>query len=378
MSTIQVNGIDVISGVVTIPYYGAWVADIVLASSSTITPTLELRVGNLTMKGTVIRESSFAQSRSARIVGGYAGWRKVIPAKGYSHASGVKLSIVLGDAARACGEMVEITADRSLGQGWARESSRAEETLRIVTGGKWWMGNDGVTKTIARDTSSVSSPFTVVSWSGGKGLFEIATENVAEWMPGKSFESATVPKQTISSVSIEFDTEGKLRLSVMSTTDSSDRIQSSLRALIRSEIANLTYLGVWEYTIAGVSGTTISATPTDSRMPDITGCRMMPGLIGETVVPTVGSKCRISFVNGDPARFECIAIEGVPSSITVGASGMPCARLGDQVISFFPPLLAVVGTMTVGAVASPFVGTITIANPIGGVINNGSALVKVQ
>ncbi len=325
---LTLNGSRVISGTITFPYYGPWVADLILASSEDIGTSVTLVAGDLSLKGTVVRQATFANSRSARIVGGAAGWRKSLPSKGYSHEAGVKLSSVLGDAALA------LDADRVVGTLYAREEAKAERVLNLELGGKWWIDSGGATQTKARDSSAVVTPFTVIAWSGGKGQFEIATESIASWQPGKSFSSHVVPSpQVISSVTIEGTNEGKLRLHVLSTNGDLERLRVDIRSLIRAEIASLSYSGVWEYTIESGDNKTVDVTPTDKRMPPITKCPMMPGLMGEVVTPTPGSKCRIVFVNSDPTRPECVGIIGSPMKIEI-AGPIPtqaAARFGDAV-----------------------------------------------
>jgi hypothetical protein len=334
VSTIELNGARVISGTITIPFYGAWVADVILSESTDIPTSATLTVGDLTLRGTVVRQASFSASRSARIVGGAGGWRKPLSSKGYSHAAGVKMSTLLADAAGECGERIVVDVDRVVGPGWARESAKAERLLHILLDGKWWIDPDGVTQTKARISTQVAAPFTVISWSGGKGLFEIATESIASWQPGRTFSSATVSSvQTVSSVTIESDNEGKLRLHVLSVDSTQERLRTDLRSLIRQEIAALSYFGVWEYTITSGTDKTVDAVPTDSRMPSLTKCPMMPGLMGEVVTPAPGSKCRIAFVNGDPSRYECIGIIGTPIKVEI-AGPIPtqaAARFGDAV-----------------------------------------------
>lgn len=311
MSTITLNGERVVSGTITIPFYGTWVADVVLATPADIPDAVTLVAGDLTLKGTVVRQATFAASRSARIVGGAAGWRKTLHARGYSHLAGVKLSSVLGDAARESGETIVVQTDRLVGTHYARDEGKAERVLEIELDGKWWIDPSGITRTDARDASLITSPFTVVAWSGGKGQFEIASEAIATWQPGRLFQSATVQSpQTVSSLTIEADNDGKVRLHVLSTDAEKDRLREGLRALIRSELASLSYVGTYDYTVAPPDLTglvsTIDATPSDSRMPALTNVPLVG--TGAVAAPAAGTTCRIRFVNGDPTRPECIAL----------------------------------------------------------------------
>lgn len=322
MSTVTVNGQRAATLSLTMPYYGTWSADVKLAVGATIATgpkAVTIAIGDLSLVGTVVRQATFAGDTSARIVGGAAGWRKEIAAKGYSHERSVLLSTVLADAARASGESIVVDADRTLGTHWTRDRAKAEKTLKILLGGQWWMDPSGTTQTVARSNATIATPFTMLKRNGSKGLFEVSTEMIASWQPGRRFSSPTVTDvQTISSVTIEADNEGKLRLVVLSTEGATERLRADFSALVQSELDLLNFSGVWEYEIVAASEQLVDVVPTDPRMPTIRRCSLMPGIIGELVTPTVGSMCRVAFVNQNPARPEVIGIVGAPVLAKLG------------------------------------------------------------
>lgn len=197
------------------PMYGAWVADVVLASGVSLpSVAAPLVIGDLTLTGTVFRGAVFAGARSARVVAGMGGWRNHVPAQDYRGAS-VLASTVLRDAATAVGERVLMDAQDTNLRRFVREAGPAARVLRQVAGASWWTANDGTTHIGPRPTSTVKKDFTVLSWSGRVGKFEIATEAVAEWVPGAKFDAPGDGMQTISSVMIESSNEGKLRIGVL-------------------------------------------------------------------------------------------------------------------------------------------------------------------
>jgi hypothetical protein len=164
--------------------------------------------------------ASFAGSRSVRLVGGYGGWRKQVTAQAYQDPKGVRLSMVLGDAAAAVGEQMAISQDAPIGLNFVREAAPAERVLRQLAGALWYVDPSGVTRLDARDSSAIGSEFQVIMWSGGKGLFQIATEDNAAWMPGRTFTAPTVTEiQTVSMTTLQIDNDGKLRLEVLSEGD---------------------------------------------------------------------------------------------------------------------------------------------------------------
>ena len=209
----------IISGSINMPYYGEWVADFVLAQSNVIPVTGPVTVGNLTMTGSVFRMASFSGSRSTRVVGGYAGWRTPVTKRAYQSSGGVPLSMVLGDAAAEVGEQVNVQTNGFVGTNFVREAATASRLLRQLAGPEWWIDVNGVTQVgSARPSSVITSDFQVIRWSGAKGMFTIATEDYASWLPGNTFSNSLVTTpQTISNVTIVMGNDGNLRLEVLVT-----------------------------------------------------------------------------------------------------------------------------------------------------------------
>jgi hypothetical protein len=367
MSDLTINGKRVSIASITFPFYGAWSADVVMLDNSPIASAVTMVVGDLTVVGTVVRQASFAGNTSARIVGGAGGWRNALDPKGYSHVAGVKLSTVIQDVARSCGETIAVSADRTLGTHWARDNGKGERTLNILLDGEWWIDSSGVTQTGTRDASAIVTPFTVVERSGSKGQFEIASEAISPWQPGRKFTSLTVPdEQTISSVTIESSNDGKRRLHVLTTDGAVERLRSSVRSLVQQELSAMLFFGTWEYVVAPSLGlgttSTVDCTPTDPRMPPLTNVPIKG--IGVVAAPLAGTICRIQFVNGNPSRPECTAIEGTTEPLmTIKATTlliyntlatlMSAAGGGALLAVTLQPLLATAITAALTAQGAP-------------------------
>lgn len=217
---VALNGKRVTQAHVTIPYYGAWVADVTLAVFDEIDTSETLTIGNLSLKGAVYRVASFAGALSARIVAGGAGWRQTVPAQGYYNPKGINASIVLRDAAALVGEQVNIASDYSLGTQYARENAPASRVLAQLAGPEWWIDNSGVTQIGSRPSTAITTPFQLLHWYGGKGSFQLATEDVASWMPGNTFTNSIMAPvvATIGVTEIVAGNDGKVRLTVLSTS----------------------------------------------------------------------------------------------------------------------------------------------------------------
>jgi hypothetical protein len=118
-----------------------------------------------------------------------------------------------------------------------------------------------------------------------------------------------------------------------------DRIIDAIRKIIRSEFANYSYIGIYEYSIQSVSGsgdsdTTIDAEPVDTTLtlPPINNLALKPSITGATAKPVAGKLCYIMFVNGKPSKPICISCEGPADKVQIG-TGPAVARVGDSVVA---------------------------------------------
>lgn len=163
-----------------------------------------------------------------------------------------------------------------------------------------------------------------------------------------------------------------------------DRLLGALKLLIRGEIAELVFLGVYEYTVVTITpadtpmgqSCLVDGAPTDPTvtLPPISLAPVCPGLLAEAVVGTVGQLCRVRFVNGSPARPEVIGfIGGVDASGALFGTGSPAARVNDVISCAFPPIMQISGVLGV----VPFVGVLTITQPAVGVISTGSTKLSI-
>lgn len=213
----NVSGEPITTGTLTIPYFGTWSADVAISSPNEVPNACVLAVGALSLVGFVDRTAPFAGSRNIRLAGGYGGWRKPLGARAYGSSVGVMLSTVLGDAAIEVGEKIVIDTDRELGSAFVRSEGPASRLLRSVAS-LWWIAQDGTTRLAERDASAIKSAFQVIEFDGGKGRFSIATETPQDWMPGRTFSSATVPSSVrIASVTHHLGNSGTARMEVLTT-----------------------------------------------------------------------------------------------------------------------------------------------------------------
>lgn len=214
----SLNGIRIVSGSLTIPLYGAWNADLYLATTDTVSAPAQVTLGNLTLTGFIFRQAAFAGTRSCWVVGGTGGWRSILIRRSYYFEQGVQLSTVLGDAARENGETVSVPVDRTLGARFVRESAQGSRLLRLLAGPNWYIDASGVTQIQAWPSTQVASAFTAINQLGGEQRFVIATEDEAAWLPNASFASPFLNGTfTASTIRYTFTGNGLFRVEVLAS-----------------------------------------------------------------------------------------------------------------------------------------------------------------
>lgn len=306
----SLGGIRVVSGSVSIPLYGPWAADLTLATDGAIPASPTLVLGNLSLQGTVVRQDAFAGARQVRLVGGFGGWMKQVPAQAYGMPVGTSLpiSLVLNDLASLVGEKIAPGAAGTIGGQYTREAASAQRSLECISGGQWWIDGQGLTHVGLRAGAPIQSAFQIIHYDGGRGLVQVSTESPADWLPGNTFSAPTLPTaQAISQVTHTISDAGVARIDVltMPTTGApTDRLIAAFRALVKTELPTQTFLGTYEYAVQSTDGTTVDAKPTASNtgLPELTKIVLRAGLAGCSSTPGQGSLLAVAFLNGDPTR----------------------------------------------------------------------------
>jgi hypothetical protein len=199
-----------------IPLYGLWSADVLISLDDEVPDMGALVVGNMTMQGFVARQALYGGSRKLRVIGGFGGWRKPVPAQQYSLSSGVRASLLLSDAAKLVGERVNVPSDYVLGSTYTRAAGPASLLLSDVAGVSWYVDKAGVTQLAAWPTAPIQSHFDVTAQEGADGTITVATEDYAEWVPGKTFSSPfTLGTYTVRGLELDVKTDGIARVEVL-------------------------------------------------------------------------------------------------------------------------------------------------------------------
>lgn len=177
-----------------IPARGLWTADAVLDDVISFTGTaVTLVLAGLTLVGSVVRSGNYSGEGSLRIVGGKGGWMQKIPSQFYKNPNGIKLTPVLTDAAKTCGETVIVDTDTLIGPFFTREEAPACRVLNQLCP-SWFVQPDGQTRVGDRATPTIASLFDLVDENPATNLgrIPIATDFPEDWVPGAKFTAAVL------------------------------------------------------------------------------------------------------------------------------------------------------------------------------------------
>jgi hypothetical protein len=311
MATATLNKNRVTDARVDIPSWGCWYAEVAVDKPVTLTGQVELKIADLTLQGTVLAggEVKGTERSRFRIVGGKGGWGRALKAKSYANDASVKVSTVLGDAAKECGETLDastIASSDRCGPQYVRMAGPASQALELVKSQGWYVGEDGVTRIGARAASTPSIKATYTRRDPARGIVELAAESIASILPG-----ATIDGIVAVDVKHEIGEKG-LRTTVWGRQGgtTSRRLEAE-RKKFEALFPHLPYLGTWEYRVVLLSGTRLDLQPVrvSSGMPDLQRVPMRPGVAGakSTLIP--GCRVLVTFVDADPFRPEVVGFE---------------------------------------------------------------------
>ena len=379
------NGKHVTDARLTIPAWGVSYHDVAVDGEVTLSGKVTLVVADLTISCTVLSGGAAAGRSYFRLVAGGGGWGKTLPKKSYANDAGVKLATVLGDAAAAAGETFDLsTVDASvrLGPAFARPEGPACRILEIVAPNAWYVGEDGKTRLGRRAPSTLSAKTPRTSQIDlARGTVTLASETLANVLPGLVVDGLEAVD-----VEHEVSSAGGLRSKIWGRrgTGNSRRL-AAWRAIAEQMDPDRQFRSVYEYRVVTQEGERLNLQPirVSTGMPDLRRVFVRPGLPGCKATHLPGARVLVGFVDADAARPVVLGFEDaegsgfLPVALDLYAPGQPAARLGDQVTSFLPPTLPIVGSVTISGSPSPFTGTITVMNPITGTITGGSGKVTI-
>ncbi len=329
MSTATLSGRTALDAECMLPKWGAWYATVAIDGEHTITGATELKIADLTLKGTVLSGGP-AKGRSAyRIVGGAGGWGKSIAAKSYANDAGVKISTILNDAAQAVGETIDQTTlpTTRVGTAFVRPEGPASRVLELVASRAWFIGEDGITRLGKRATSTYTGKGLRGPLDQARGTLTLAAESILSVVPGVVVDGleAVDVRHTVSLA-------GGLRSMLWGEMGKgADRRLEALRKIFDQLDPNRKFRGLASYRVvkSNAGRLDLQSVRASAGMPDLLRVPIMPGIAGGEVDPALGSIVLVAFVDGDPSQPKVVNFEGIESGAFAATSVN--LRAGGQV-----------------------------------------------
>lgn len=311
MTFATLNGRRVIRARANLPEWGACFADATVDGDVTLAGACELKIADLTMKGTILSGGAEKGRSTFRLVTGAACWGKSIGPKSYSAEPGVRLATVLGDAAKAAGENLDVaTIDRNarVGNHFARKEGTAARLLERYASRGWYIGEDGITRIGRRPRKDLETTAPrVVPVDRARATLVLASESIAQFVPG-----VVVDGLEAVDVQHELSAEGGLRTSLWGRrgAGSSRELEAFMRLMDLAD-PDREFRAIWEYKVDKQSGNRLDLKPVlaSSGMPDLRRVSMRPGVPGAKADVMLGTRVLVAFINHDPGRPVVVQFE---------------------------------------------------------------------
>jgi len=305
----SLSGHRVTAARVSIPQWGCWYADASVDGEHTLSGAVELKIADLTLKGTVLAGGPDKGRSHYRIVGGAGGWGKTLPKKSYASDAGVKVLTVLIDAAKAAGESIDsstVDSSKRTGPAFVRREGRAAWALERLAPSAWYVGENGITRLGKRPTTSLSAKATHGPVDRARGTVTLAAESIATILPG-----VVVDGLEAVDVQHEISKDG-LRSTIWGARAShNSRLVTAIREIVEQLDPDRAYRAVYEYRVVTQSGERLNLQPVlvSTGMPSLERVPVRPGVSGCRSDVMLGSRVLVGFINADPGRPYVAAFE---------------------------------------------------------------------
>lgn len=307
-AVLALGGVAATRCLLTVPQVGPWYADVDLVDDTVVSGRVTLRVGGLTLSGTVDARHDGTQGvvRRTRVVAGSGSWGRTVAAKHYHNDAGVRALLVAQDAAREAGESLgTFSVTGAVGVDYVRASGQASAALVDVIGETpWWVDFDGVTQVVARSSAAAApSSYVLTDYDPRARVATLALDDLTAVSVGTVLSEGLDAPQTVRELEIEVTPEATRVRAWCGTDTRYGRVAGLLRALVERVVAE-NREGPALYRVSRMNAERVELQLVNRRtgLPDLLPVSMWPGVAGVHATLTPGAEVLVEFIDGDRTR----------------------------------------------------------------------------
>lgn len=299
------------TGALYVAWRGVWMADLELPGDEVPGGRVEVRMGPLTLSGTVDPDRSgvYRSGARVRVVGGAGGWEKPAPRRHFHADQGLRRKTVLEDTARAVGESLSFeSGDGDIGVdfvrldedegGFAQPASAVFAQLAVPL---WWVAYDGTTHVAIARPAPVVGDIQVLDFDPRLGT--VLLSDIAPIEVG-SVLTLDGTDHVVRELRVEVG-EKKARTTAIVSDVVANRLYDSIAAIVRQIGAERLH-GLFEFRVldmvedrARLQRASRRASP---GLPDVLLVSQWPGIAGTWAKLAEGALVLLEFAEGDPTK----------------------------------------------------------------------------
>jgi hypothetical protein len=332
-----------------IPFRGTWLARVTLtdAQGPAEGDLVTLAIGPLTLIGTVIGAGQHGGVATARVVGGYGGWRQAPTGLSFQNDANLSKKDLASSLASAVGE--SITSDvTTIGANWCFDPlASAGSNLDLL--GEWYMGNDGVTVLGTRpDLAEFKTTVSEFEGLEGRAVCEVEEYQADKFLPGALISAASLENSIRVKHARFLYTPKKFTIEVSSVEQLPNRLAEHAARKSR-------FFGTYLYRIIEQISDRLNLQAVDPvrGIPDQVLVDKTHGFPGALSDCNGSGECLVVFANGDVSRPYVTAYLGTATAVYM------TSRTVDQNVMLAPALCQLLGS---GGGAQAIVALLAIIN----------------
>lgn len=303
MATATIEGEAISAGLVQVPGWGLWFADVTTVDPIELTPrqAVTIEFAGATLRGAILSGGEHEGHARYRVVGGAGGWARRAPAKSYRNDLGIPAADVARDLAAEVGERIDTAGltDR-VGPHFPRREELASLTLCDLAPRAWRVDLDGVTRFGARSATPYTPPegASLVRHDPALGVREYDVIELGALLPGISIDG-----ETVADIEYHISPEG-VRVVAYSSETPRSRALDAIGDIVRALFPRLAFLGKYEFRVIQQVADRLDLQPVRSTtgFSELRAVQTRPGCAGIKATCTPGALVLVEFVDGDRAR----------------------------------------------------------------------------